>query len=206
MVKSNNNLNKFHHRIIYSLVRWLSRTPKIRVLLYRFILYWLSWPVKGIADQCRVLYWRAQMKHLGEGSRISELVKVLKEENISIGDGTAINNRTILSGRGGITIGDNVLVGYETIIMTSTWNFQDPDVPIKLQGITTKPVVIGNDVWLGARVIIVPGVTIGDGAVVGAGAVVTKDVPPYTVVAGVPARKIGLRDNAITEAENMEKP
>ena len=146
------------------------------------------------------------MKHLGEGSRISELVKVLKEENISIGDGTAINNRTILSGRGGITIGDNVLVGYETIIMTSTWNFQDPEVPVKLQGMTTKPVVIGNDVWLGARVIIVPGVTIGDGAVVGAGAVVTKDVPPYTVVAGVPARKIGLRDNAITEAENMEKP
>ena len=146
------------------------------------------------------------MKHLGEGSRISEFVKVLKEENISIGAGTAINNRTIFAGRGGITIGDNVLVGYETIIMTSTWNFQDPDVPIKLQGITTKPVVIGNDVWLGARVIIVPGVTIGDGAVVGAGAVVTKDVPPYTVVAGVPARKIGLRDNAITEAENMEKP
>lgn len=188
-----NKFNKIQHKIIFFLVDRISRTPKLRVLLYHLLLFWLEWPVKEIADQCRVIYWRAQMKHLGEGSRIAENVKILKEENISIGAGTSINNRTILAARAGITIGDNVLVGFETIIMTSTWNFQDPDVPIKLQGMTAKPVVIGNDVWIGARVMIMPGVTIGDGAVVGGGAVVTKDVPAYTIVGGVPAREIGKR-------------
>ena len=205
MMIPQNKFNKVRHRIVYAFVERISHIPKLHVLLYRLILSWLAWPVKGIADQCRVLYWRAQMKHLGEGSRISEHVKVLKKKNISIGAGTAINNRTILAGRGGITIGDNVLVGYETIILTSTWNYQDPDVPIKLQGMTTKPVVIGNDVWIGARVIIVPGVIIGDGAVVGAGAVVTKNVHPYTVVGGVPARMIGKREKTGTGVAEKEK-
>ena len=64
----------------------------------------------------------------------------------------------------------------------------DPD-PDKRGGMFAKPVTIGNKVWLGARVTICPGVTIGDGAIVGAGTVVTKDVPPRTVVAGVPRRR-----------------
>jgi acetyltransferase-like isoleucine patch superfamily enzyme len=64
---------------------------------------------------------------------------------------------------------------------------------IDQQGIETAPVVIGSDVWLGTKSVVLPGVTIGDGAVVGAGAVVTKDVEPYAIVAGVPARVIGRR-------------
>jgi len=77
-----------------------------------------------------------------------------------------------LDGYGGLTIGDDVLVGFERIIITHTHNHQDVDKPIRLQGFFTKPVHIGNDVWIGARVIVHTGVTIEDGTVIGSGAVV----------------------------------
>ena len=188
-----NKYNKVHHRIIYSLVDLISRIPKIRVLLYHFILHWLAWPVKGIADRCRARYWRVHFKDFGEGTTISELVKISDAGRISVGKASVIANRTNLEGQGGITIGDFVLLGFESIILTTGREYRDPKVPIKFQQVEEKPVVIGNDVWLGTRVIVLPGVTIGDGAVVGSGSVVTKDVPPFTIVGGVPARVIGKR-------------
>jgi acetyltransferase-like isoleucine patch superfamily enzyme len=71
--------------------------------------------------------------------------------------------------------------------------FADPDRPIPQQGLRVKPVIVGNDVWVGAGSFILRGVTIGDGAVVAANSVVTEDVPPYTIVAGSPARAIKKR-------------
>ena len=190
---SNNKLNRIHHRIIYSMVDWMSRTPKIRGLLYNLVLSWLAWPVKEIADQCRARYWKAHFVSFGDGSKISEYVKISHPYRISLGKESHVTNRSNLDGRGGITIGDYVLIGFESIILTTMHVYRDPSLPIKLQGVEQKPVVIGNDVWLGTRAIVLPGVTIGDGAIVGAGAVVTKDVPPYTIVAGVPARIVGMR-------------
>ena len=107
-------------------------------------------------------------------------------KNIKIGKRVFINAGCQFQDQGGITIGDDVLVGPQTIIATLN---HDPD-PDKRGGMFAKPVVIGDKVWLGARVTVCPGVTIGEGAIVGAGAVVTKDVPPRTVVAGVPAKLI----------------
>ena len=107
-------------------------------------------------------------------------------KNIKIGKRVFINAGCQFQDQGGITIGDDVLIGPQTIIATLN---HDPD-PDKRGGMFAKPVVIGDKVWLGARVTVCPGVTIGEGAIVGAGAVVTKDVPPRTVVAGVPAKLI----------------
>ena len=107
-------------------------------------------------------------------------------KNTKIGKRVFINAGCQFQDQGGITIGDDVLVGPQTIIATLN---HDPD-PDKRGGMFAKPVVIGNKVWLGARVTICPGVRIGEGAIVAAGAVVTKDVPPRTVVAGVPAKVI----------------
>lgn len=107
-------------------------------------------------------------------------------KNTKIGKRVFVNAGCQFQDQGGITIGDDVLVGPQTIIATLN---HDPD-PDKRGGMFAKPVVICEKVWLGARVTICPGVTIGDGAIVAAGAVVTKDVQPRTVVAGVPAKAI----------------
>lgn len=109
--------------------------------------------------------------------------------NIRIGANTAINRFTYLDGRGPLAIGDNVNISHYTLIQTLTHDCQSPHFHA-----FAKPVVILDHAWIGARAIIMPGVTIGEGAVVGAGAVVTKDVPPYTIVAGAPAKAIGTRN------------
>jgi long-chain acyl-CoA synthetase len=90
--------------------------------------------------------------------------------------------------------GDNVMMGPEVVVYTSGHCFDRTDIPMAEQGSTSpRAVTIGNDVWLGRRVIIMPGVTIGDGCVIGAGAVVTKDIPAYSVAGGVPAKVIKSR-------------
>ena len=104
----------------------------------------------------------------------------------TIGDNSGIGENSILYGP--VYIGDDVMMGPEIIIYTQNHEFSSLDKPMRLQGYQdVKPVIIGNDVWIGGRVIILPGVQIGNGAVIGAGAVVTKNVPQYAVVAGNPA-------------------
>lgn len=91
-------------------------------------------------------------------------------------------------------IGDEVLMGPDVRIYTMNHRADRTDVPIGMQGMTEKrKVTIGNDVWIGERAIIMPGVTIGDGSIIAANAVVTKDVPPYSIVGGVPARILKSR-------------
>jgi maltose O-acetyltransferase len=92
------------------------------------------------------------------------------------------------------------MMGPEVIILDRNHIFADPSRPIGGQGETeSRPPVLGNNIWIGTRVIILPGVVVGDGAIIGAGAVVTKDVAPYTIVAGNPARVIGIRGAADAE-------
>ena len=117
---------------------------------------------------------------------------------IGNGDGLIIGDRSELSSHGRIgkhvTIGDDVIMGPEVVIMTSAHAFEDPTKHINQQGsLPIRPVMIGNDVWLGTRVIVMPGVTLGDGSFIGAGSVVTKDIPPMSVAAGVPAKVIRMR-------------
>ena len=93
-----------------------------------------------------------------------------------------------------VVIGADVLMGPDVVMMSAGHEYSDPTLPINQQGQTPRrPIHIGNDVWIGTRVVVLPGVHIGDGAVVGANAVVTRDVPPRAVVAGVPARLIHMR-------------
>lgn len=95
---------------------------------------------------------------------------------------------------GRVIIGENVMMAPEVIIYTRNHNFGDKSIPMIIQGETDEQeVTIGNDVWLGRRALILPGVSIGEGSIVGAGAVVTKDVEPYTIVAGNPAKVIKYR-------------
>ena len=96
----------------------------------------------------------------------------------------------------GVILGDDVVMGPDVYIMTNAHAFDDPDRPINQQGaLPLRPVVIGNDVWLGTRVVVMPGVRIHDGAVIGACSVVTRDIPAYAVAVGSPAKVIRYRGN-----------
>ena len=111
---------------------------------------------------------------------------------VSVGARSGIGIRCQL--HGDVAIGDDVMMGPETLVYTANHDFSDLSLPMIDQGRTTpRPVVIEDDVWIGARVIILPGVTIGTGSVVGAGSVVVRDVPPRSVVAGNPARVVKER-------------
>ena len=112
-----------------------------------------------------------------------------KGSQVEIGRSVSLNNDvTINADFGGkIFIGDNVLVGPGVIIRAANHVFSNIEIPIKDQGHDAAPIHIEDDVWLGAGVIVVPGVRIGNGAVIGAGSVVVKDVEPYAIAVGIPA-------------------
>ena len=126
------------------------------------------------------------------------------------GNGLKIGDRSQLGQNAKIdptvTIGKDVLMGPDVIILTTRHAFEDPDTPINQQGVLPiAPVIIGDDVWIGARVVILPGVEIGKGAIIGAGSIVTKNVPPYTIVGGNPAKAIRKRGaRLINKAKAVE--
>lgn len=108
--------------------------------------------------------------------------------DVIIGDHTRVGlHNTII---GPVTIGNHVNLAQGITVTALNHNFSDPGKKIDEQGISTTPVTIGDDVWIGANAVVLPGVKIGNHSVVAAGAVVTKDVPPHSLVAGVPAKKI----------------
>ncbi len=115
---------------------------------------------------------------------------------VSLGDysGIGVNARIY----GTCTIGDYVMMGTDVVIITRNHSFNRIDIPMMQQGFETeRPVTIGNDVWIGDRVIILPGVHIGEGSILAAGAVVTHDVPPYAIVAGAPAKVVKMRNKIL---------
>ena len=108
--------------------------------------------------------------------------------DVIIGDHTRVGlHNTII---GPVTIGSHVNLAQGITVTALNHNFEESSKRIDEQGVTTKPVIIGNDIWIGANAVLLPGVSIGDHSVVAAGAVVTKDVPPHSLVAGVPAKII----------------
>lgn len=114
--------------------------------------------------------------------------------NISVGKNTRINMHANLRCKmGHITIGHNVLIAQFVTITAQNYKFSEKGRTIMGQGSYMEDVIIGNDVWIGAQAVIMSGIKIGDGAIIGASSVVTKDVPPYEVWAGIPARKIKER-------------
>jgi acetyltransferase-like isoleucine patch superfamily enzyme len=120
----------------------------------------------------------------------------MPQSGIQIGRDSLIGEYSVIRGQGGVKIGDRVYTSPFTQIIAVNHVFDDPNRPFVEQGITAEGIVIEDDVWLGAGAVITDGVRVGMGAVVAAGAVVTKDVPPHTVVGGVPAKLIKTIDGS----------
>ena len=133
------------------------------------------------------------LKKLGAGVRFSRHLDIRSPYRISIGSHTHVNKNVLLDGRGAsLIIGDNVDIAQEVNIWTMQHDYNDPQYLS-----VGKPVVIEDYVWIASRATILPGVKIGRGAVVASCAVVTKDVPPLAIVAGVPAKIIGSRKDCM---------
>lgn len=127
----------------------------------------------------------------------------MKQSGIKIGRDSLIGEYSVIRGQGGVSIGDRVYTSPFTQIIAVNHVFDDPNRPFVDQGITAEGIVIEDDVWLGAGAIITDGVRVGQGAVVAAGAVVTKDVPPHTVVGGVPAKPIKHINSSISNPDRQ---
>ena len=112
-------------------------------------------------------------------------------KNIFIGKNVFINSGCRFQDQGGIKIGDGVLIGHNVVLATINHDID----PSKRSDMHLAPIVIGNNVWIGANATVLPGVTIGDGAIIAAGAVVTKDVPANVIVGGIPAKIIKTIEN-----------
>lgn len=132
---------------------------------------------------------------LGEGVELAPNCSFTNGERITIGRGSNIGSRCHLwagDHTGRIVLGDHALLAPDVFITASDYRFDDGS-PVMDQAKNEADVIVGDDVWLGAKVMVVAGVTIGDGCIVAAGAVVTRDLPPFAIAGGVPARVLGER-------------
>ncbi len=203
-------------QIVFGLFGWMPSLIGIgiRALAYRLILEARGW----FAIQPRVilkqphnitLHAGVYLDHgvyihacpngveIGAGTRVmynSELhvfnFRGLPNARISIGKNCVIGPYSIVLGHGGTLIGDNVIIAPRVSILPVNHFYADPQIPIRDQGIEARGIVIEDNTWIGAGATILDGVRVGRGSVVGAGAVVTQDVPPYTLVVGVPAQVV----------------
>jgi acetyltransferase-like isoleucine patch superfamily enzyme len=131
---------------------------------------------------------------LGDGVTVNRYAMIQGGKGgVRFGAGSEINNYSVVNGTGGVSIGADVLIGPHVQLISYQHNFADRTRPIKTQGLAAAPIVIEDDVWIGAGAIVLAGVTIGRGSVVGAGAVVTHSCPPNSLLLGVPARVVRQR-------------
>jgi acetyltransferase-like isoleucine patch superfamily enzyme len=112
---------------------------------------------------------------------------------ITIGANVSLQYYSVIYGEGGCTIGNDCRISSHVLILAVNHVYEDPDRPIRVQGTRAMGIVIGDDVWIGAGAVILDGVHVGKGSVIGAGAVISKDVPPYSVVVGNPCKIVRRR-------------
>lgn len=185
-IKSNPNLKKFVH---WSLIPKHQARPRL----------WVKWFVnpffhkkgKGttICKRTRIDVLPFQIFNLGDYSTVEDFATINNGVGaVNIGNNSRIGIGNVIIGP--VTIGNNVILAQNIVISGLNHNYTDVETPIYLQGETVAIITIEDDCWIGANVVITAGVTIGKHCVVAGGAVVTKDIPPFSVAVGNPARVV----------------
>jgi len=187
--------------------------------LIRFLLLDLPLMVRGVFWRLAVrlmggrlgpgarIYGGARIFSTGGGARIEigphlRLLRfavvntVLPGARVSIGRWVHIGESSMVTAGQSVEIGDDVVIGPQTIIVDADHGCEGLQPPIRVQGLVTRPIRIGEGVWVGGHVNVLKGVTIGRGAIIGAGSTVTRDIPPYAIAVGIPARVIRYRPGA----------
>lgn len=152
------------------------------------------------------IIWRRGNVRIGERVHFRKGVVIdAQEGSIEVGNHVSFNEYSILLGRGGISIGNDVRIAAHAMVVSFDHNFDDLTQPIRLQGVTKKPIVIEDDVWIGAGAKILGGSHIARGCVIGANAVVKGKTEPYGIYVGAPARLLKWRGEKDSLAgENIE--
>ena len=168
-----------------------TKKKKVIFILYKIFAAWHPISQRSrISKKMRNFFARKILKKCGREINIEKNAYFTPEVSLGNRSGIGINCEIY----GPVDIGDDVMMGPECIVYTSGHKYDRLDITMMEQGSSViRPVRIGNDVWLGRRVMVMPGVKIGNGCVIGAGAVVTKDIPDYSVAVGVPAKVIKKR-------------
>ncbi|PID86746.1 MAG: transferase [Chloroflexi bacterium] len=195
-------IRSFFYRMILNTKGWVAIENRVRLRFANYI--WLD---NGVyLDQNCYLHACPNGIAIGEDTIVMHgaILHVynfrdLPNAGIKIGRNSLIGEYCVIRGQGGVEIGDRVYTSPFTQIIAVNHVFSDRKRPFTEQGITAQGIVIEDDVWLGAGAIITDGVRVGKGAVVAAGAVVTKDVAPYTVVGGIPAKVIKEIDDTMND-------
>lgn len=194
MSKSNN----IRGRDKYQKFKWfvdiliiiVSLLPK-KVRKYFFQLFRNTKGVLGLG--IRYVLIKTIALEVGDNVSIHPGVYLLEVEKLELGDNISIHPMCYIDATGGISIGDDVSIAHSASIMSSTHNYERQTIPIKDQGIKLGKTIIENDVWIGAKATILFGTTIKHGSIIGASSVVTKDVPPNTIIVGIPGKAIKTR-------------
>lgn len=160
---------------------------------------WLRQKIYGSNVKIKYLVELSSRRYItfGLDVAIDSLCRIIADNDgfIVFGNRVALNRNVLINARGGgrIIIGNDVLIGPNVVIRSNNHRFESLSIPINRQGVTSGRITIEDDVWIAANCVILPNVKIGKGAIIGAGTVVTKDVEPYSIMGGVPAKKIGSR-------------
>ena len=150
--------------------------------------------IKPIGKACKAIRaWEGRLILKNVGGGINIYPRAQFSSKVELGDNSDIGYAALIQGK--CIIGNNVMMGPEVMIWTMNHNSSDYTTPMMYQGNEEeRPVIIGNDCWIGSRAIILPGVRIGNGVIIGAGAVVAKDIPDYAVAIGNPAKVVKYRN------------
>ena len=163
---------------------------KINYLLYKIFAAWLPISQRSAFAKKMRYFFSKHICMLGKNVNIERNAYITPQLTVGDNSGVGINCEIY----GPVSIGKNVMMGPEVIIYTHDHNFSRTDIPMMEQGNSpVQPVEIGDDCWIGRRVMIMPGVKIGNGCVIGAGAVVTKSIPDFSIAGGVPAKVLKSR-------------
>lgn len=163
-------------------------TRRIKTILLEFVIMKLHCVGYVPSHHFRRFFYRLFGMKIGRGSTLHMRVRFYNTFNIEIGKDSIVGEDSVLDGRDKLTIGNHVDIASEVMIYNSKHDVHSIDFRA-----VSAPVVIEDYVFIGPRAILMPGIKIGKGAVIGAGAVVTKDVDPFKIVGGVPAKEIGER-------------
>ena len=157
----------------------------------------LSWQFEKAGRRCGI---ESGVRILGDcrvtlGDRVifRRGVVVGGSGQLVVGSGTVINEQVIIAATELVTIGSDCMLASRVYILDVDHVYENREIPIAKQGYKSKPVIIGDDVWIGAQAVVLKGVKIGTGAIIAANSVVTSDVAPYTIVGGAPAKLIKVR-------------